>query len=159
MFTVSLYVITGILLLISFSRDRSKTKTAMLKAWRSFEGILPQLLSIFIIIGLMLAVLSPAAITSLIGTESGWLGMLIASVIGSITLIPGFVAFPLAAALLSAGAGFKQIAVFVSTLMMVGVITLPLEIKYFGWKAAAVRNLLAYGFSFVVAIVIGWILT
>jgi hypothetical protein len=46
--------------------------------------------------------------------------MLIAGLVGSITLIPAFVAFPLAAALLHNGAGIMQIAVFVSTLMMVG---------------------------------------
>lgn len=62
--------------------------------------------------------------------------MLIAGLVGSITLIPGFVAFPLAAALLDNVAGYMQIAVFISTLMMVGIVTIPLEIRSFGitWK-------------------------
>ncbi|MCP4573656.1 MAG: hypothetical protein GY838_14960 [bacterium] len=77
--------------------------------------------------------------------------MLIASVAGSVTLIPGFVAFPLAAALLGSGAGLMQIAVFVSTLMAVGVVTFPLEVRYFGARTTILRNLLAFGFSFLVA--------
>ena len=81
----------------------------------------------------MLAILTPKQISKLLGSESGWYGVLIAAVIGSITLIPGFVAFPLAAALLKSGAGYMQIAVFVSTLMMVGIVTLPVEISYF-WQ-------------------------
>jgi len=158
MFTAILYVLAAGLLLLSFLKDRKKTKMALKKAWKSFENILPQFLSILIIIGIMLAVLSPETISKLIGQQSGWIGMVIASVIGSITLIPGFVAFPLASALLKSGAGFMQIAVFISTLMMVGIVTVPVEIKYFGKKATILRNGLAFIFSFVVAIAIGVVL-
>ncbi|MCM1565223.1 MAG: permease [Dehalobacter sp.] len=158
MFTIILYVLAAGLLLLSFLKDKKKTKMALLKAWKSFENILPQFLSILIIIGIMLAVLSPNTISKLIGQQSGWFGMVVAAIVGSITLIPGFVAFPLAAALLKSGAGFMQIAVFISTLMMVGIVTIPLEIKYFGKKAAILRNSLAFLFSFVVAIVIGVVL-
>jgi uncharacterized membrane protein YraQ (UPF0718 family) len=106
----------------------------------------------------MLAVLSPQTISKLIGQQSGWIGIIMASIIGSITLIPGFVAFPLAAALLKSGAGFIQIAVFISTLMMVGVVTISVEIKYFGPKAIILRNGLAFIFSYLVAIAIGMVL-
>ena len=158
MFTIILYLLAVIFLAVSFFKDRKKTRTALIKAWKAFENILPQFLSILIIIGIMLAVLSPETISKLIGRQSGWIGMIIAGVVGSITLIPGFVAFPLAAALLKSGAGLMQIAVFISTLMMVGIVTIPLEIKYFGKKAAALRNSLAFAFSFTVAVVIGVVL-
>ena len=158
MFNIILYVLAFGLLLFSFFKDRKKTKMALKKAWKSFENILPQLLSILIIIGIMLSVLSEETISKIIGQQSGWIGMLIAGIVGSITLIPSFVAFPLASALLSNGAGFMQIAVFVSTLMMVGIVTMPLEISYFGKKAAILRNGLAFAFSFIIAIVIGVVL-
>jgi len=136
MFTVLMYIVAFGFLVLSFTKDKKKTSLALKKAWKSFENILPQFLSILVIIGIMLAVLSPEVISGLIGEKSGWLGMLMASLVGSITLIPGFVAFPLASALLKSGAGFMQIAVFISTLMMVGIVTIPLEIKYFGKRAA-----------------------
>lgn len=158
MFTIILYILAFGLLLLSFIRDRKKTKNALKKAWKSFENILPQFLSILVIIGLTLAVLSPEAISKLLGQQSGWYGMVAAAVIGAITLIPGFVAFPLAAALLKNGAGYMQIAVFISSLMMVGIVTMPVEIKYFGTKAAITRNALGFAFSFIVAIVIGVVL-
>jgi len=158
MFTIFMYIIAFGFLIISFVKDKRKTKLALKKAWKSFENILPQFLSILIIIGIMLAVLSPQVISGLIGEKSGWLGMLISSLVGSVTLIPGFVAFPLASALLKSGAGFMQIAVFISTLMMVGIVTIPLEIKYFGRKTALLRNSLAFAFSFIVAIAIGVVL-
>lgn len=158
MFTYILYGLAGTGLAISFFKDRNKTKMALKKAWKSFENILPQFLSILIIIGLALAILSPETITVLLGTRSGVWGVLGAAMIGSITLIPGFVAFPLAAALLKNGAGYMQIAAFVSTLMMVGIVTLPLEIKTFGKRAAMIRNISAFVFSLIAALVIGTVL-
>lgn len=154
MFTIALYILALGLLLLSFLKDRKKTAVALKKAWKSFENILPQFLSILVIIGIMLALLSPETISKLIGRQSGWVGVVFASIIGSITLIPGFIAFPLASALLDSGAGFMQIAVFISTLMMVGIVTIPVEIKYFGKKATILRNALAFIFSYIVAITI-----
>jgi len=48
-----------------------------------------------------------------------------------------------------------QIGAFISTLMMVGVVTIPVEIKYFGRKMTLLRNFMAFLFSFFVAYVIG----
>lgn len=159
MFTKILYILTVVLLVLSLSKDKTnKTKMALKKATKAFENILPQFLAILIIIGLMLSVLSPKVISSLMGQQSGWIGVVASGVIGSITLMPAFVAFPLAEALLNSGAGVMQIAMFVSTLMMVGIVTIPLESTYFGKKAAIVRNALAFIFSFIVAIFIGGLL-
>jgi uncharacterized membrane protein YraQ (UPF0718 family) len=80
---------------------------------------------------------------------------MLAAVVGAITLIPGFVAFPTARMLIESGAGYMQIGAFVSTLMMVGVVTIPVEIKYFGKKITILRNILAFIFSFIVAFIIG----
>lgn len=152
------YAAAAAALAISFLKSREMTRLALLKAWKSFENILPQLLAILLLIGLLLAFLTPEQISELLGNNSGWRGVLLAAFIGSITLIPGFVAYPLAAALLTAGAGTMQIAAFVSTLMMVGVVTLPVEIRHFGKKAALVRNGAALAFSLLAAVVIGTVL-
>jgi len=141
------------LLAASLCKDRAKTVLALKKAGKSILGILPQFLGIIVLIGLLLALFDPATINRLIGASSGWLGVFLASVIGSITLIPGFIAFPTAAMLLRGGAGLMQIAAFVSTLMMVGVVALPAEIGTFNRKFALLRNGLAYLFSLLVALV------
>ena len=158
MFTYILYALAIIGLAISFFKDRQKTKAALMKAWKAFENILPQLLTIFLILAFALAIFPPETIRKLLGSESGILGVLAAALIGSVTLMPGFVAFPLAAALLKSGAGYMQLAAFVSTLMMVGIITIPIEKKTFGLKATITRNASAFVFSFVVAVVMGVVL-
>jgi uncharacterized membrane protein YraQ (UPF0718 family) len=148
-----MYYIAGGLLLLSFLADRKKTKMALMKAWKSFINLLPKLLGVVCLVGLLLAVFDENFVSRLIGAESGILGTLLASLVGSITLIPGFIAFPTAKVLLDNGAGYVQIAVFVSTLMMVGVATVPVEIEYFGRRVTLLRN----GLSFLVSFVIAWI--
>ncbi len=149
-----LYGTTILLLVISYYKDKKKTKMAMKKAWKSFENILPEFLGVIMLVGVLLAVLNPQVISKIIGNDSGWVGVIIAAIVGSITLIPGFVAFPTAAMLLQNGAGYMQIGVFLSTLMMVGIVTMPVEIKYFGKKLTILRNLFAFIFSFIVAYII-----
>lgn len=156
---IILYSLAIILLATSYLKDKSKTKKALKKAWMSFENILPELLVIMLLIGVLLAVVDHELISSLLGESSGWFGVILASIIGAITLIPGFVAFPTAALLLKGGAGYMQIAAFVSTLMMVGIVTLPVEVKYFGKKISYTRNVLAFMFSFIVAIVVGMVVS
>ena len=159
MFLILLYALTIVLLILSFNKDKKKTKMALKKAWMSLDNILPQFLGIILLVGIVLAILTPQDINRLIGSQSGWLGMVMSAVIGSITLIPGFVAFPLTAALYQSGAGVMQLSVFICTLMGVGVITLPVEIKFFGLTTSVIRNALAFVFSFVVAVIMGIILT
>lgn len=132
---------------------------ALKKAWKSFENILPEFLGVIMLVGVLLAALDAEVISKIIGNNSGWLGVLVAALVGAITLIPGFVAFPTAAMLLHNGAGIMQIGAFVSTLMMVGIVTMPVEMKYFGKKLTILRNIFAFIFSFVVAFIIGKVVT
>lgn len=158
MFTVGLYIMSFILMLASLIKSREKTKMAIIKGWKSFENILPLFLAILLIIGIIFAILSPQVISKIIGQKSGLIGIVFAAIIGSCTVIPGFVTFPLAATLLKNGAGMIQIIVFISTSVMIGVITIPVEVRYFGKKVTYLRNSLALIFAFGIAFSMGVIL-
>jgi len=158
-FTYSLYGAAAVLLVISFVKDRAKTFLSLKRAWKMFLSVLPQFVAILLLVGLLLAVIKPETIQRLIGAESGFIGMLITSLLGAVTLVPVLITFPVAAELLKNGAGITQIAVFISTLTTVGIVTLPMEIKYLGKKAALLRNVLAYLFAFATAYIVGVILT
>lgn len=149
------YLLTIILLTLSFFKDRKKTKIALKKGWKSFVNILPPMLGIITTVGIIIAFLKPETIGKFIGDSSGLLGVLLAAAVGAVTLIPGFIAFPTAAILLHNGAGYMQLGAFISTLMMVGVMTIPVEIKFFGKKTTILRNLFAFIFSLIVAFIIG----
>lgn len=150
-----LYIITITLLIVSYNKDKKKTKKSLKKAWKAFSKLLPELLGVITLVGIMLAFLNPEVISKIIGNNSGVFGVIVSALVGSITLIPGFIAFPTSALLLQNGAGYTQIAAFVSTLMMVGIITMPVEIKYFGKEITISRNIFALIFSFLVAYIIG----
>lgn len=149
--TFILYAVAVLLFGLSALKDRKKTKLALRKGLKTVEGILPQLITVIILISIMLAVFTPNTISRFLGAGTGWIGVAIAAMLGAITLIPGFVAFPLAGELLKNGAGVLQIATFVSSLMMVGIITLPMEISYFGKRTAILRNCFALIFSIIAA--------
>ena len=158
MSTILLYGVTITLLLISLVKDRKKTVMALRKAFKALENILPEFMVVILLVGLLLAVMNPTLISSLIGRDSGISGLVLALLVGSVTLIPGFVAFPTAAMLLASGAGYMQIGGFISSLMMVGVVTIPVEKRFFGRKVTILRNSFAFCFSIVVALGIGLVM-
>ena len=155
--TLILYIAAVALFALSAIKDRERTKKAFMKGLKALEGILPQLLAVLVFVAVILAVFDAEMISRFIGEKSGIPGTIAAGLIGAITLIPGFVAFPAAGELLRNGAGTLQIATFVSSLMMVGIITLPVEIKYFGKRAAIARNAFAFIFSFAAAVFVAWV--
>lgn len=150
-----MYGLCIIVFLIAFIKDKDKTKKALKSSFKSFENIMPQFLSIVIIISLVLSIVDPSTISNLIGSDSGILGTTISATIGSITMMPTFVAFSTGDSLLKGGAGYAQVAAMISTLTMVGVLTFTLEAEYIGKKAAFFRNLTAFLFAFVVAFFVG----
>ena len=76
MFTYILYGCAAAGLAVSFSKDRGKTVKALKKAWKSFENILPQFLTVLVLIGLILSILDSETISLLLGTKSGIWGLL-----------------------------------------------------------------------------------
>lgn len=155
MTTFLLYGIVSVFYLISFLKDRKKTKSALLAGIKSFENIMPQFLGIIFVVGIILTILSPENISSIIGEESGALGVITAAIIGSITLMPTFVAFSTASLLLESGAGYTQVTALISALMFVGIFTFPMEAKFIGKKATVVRNVIYFFYSIVSAFIVG----
>lgn len=155
-FTYYLYGVAGVLLFVSFLKNKNKTVIALKKSLKMFLNVLPQFIAILFLLGLLLAAMPSNVIKNTIGIDSGILGVVLSAVLGSITLIPVIIAFPIASELLQSGAGIVQIAVFISTLTTVGFITMPLEIKYLGKKTTYMRNILAFIFSFITAYITGW---
>lgn len=69
-----LYGVTILLLVASYYKDKRKTKMALKKAWKAFENILPEFLTVIMFVGVLLAVLNPQVISKIIGNNSGWFG-------------------------------------------------------------------------------------
>ncbi|MDV4152656.1 permease [Clostridium sp. AL.422] len=159
MSSLILYILTFIFFIISYKKDKEKTKKALLKGCKSIENILPQFLGIILIVGLTLAILNPETIARIIGSNSGISGVFLSAILGSIAMMPTFVAFSTGDMLLKNGAGIAQVTALISTLTLIGIISIPLEMKYIGKRAAIYRNILAFVFSIIVAFFVEMVVT
>lgn len=145
-----LFGLTAVALLFSWLADKERTKRALKISHHSLRGLLPKILGMISLVGLLLALIPPTAITSLFAIH-GLKGFVLVSAIGSLITMPGPIAFPLAGSLLKLGAPPATLAAFITTLTMVGIVTAPIEISYFGKRFTIMRQSL----SFITAILIG----
>jgi uncharacterized membrane protein YraQ (UPF0718 family) len=150
-----LYVVTAIALAASAIASAGKTAAALKLAARRFVTILPAFLTMLVLFSVAITLLPQDVVMRLLGEQSGWMGVAIASVVGSVTLMPGFIAFPLCGALLKQGVPYMVLAAFTTTLMTVGVLTYPLERRYFGASIAIIRNAFSLLIALAVAVVMG----
>ena len=150
-----LYIIAGLALLISFTVNREKTLKAVKIAARRFVYILPAFLAMLVLISIVLFLVPDKVISNYLGSSNKFIGVLFASFFGSITLMPGFIAFPLCGILLKKGVAYTVLAAFTTTLMMVGILTAPVEKEYFGIKVTIIRNVISLFIALIVAVMIG----
>ncbi len=150
-----LYIVAGLALLISLIFSRSKTIRGLKVAARRFIRILPAFLIMLILISVVLYLVSDELISRYLGSDNKFTAMALASLLGSITFMPGFITFPLAGILVQKGVAYMVIAAFTTTLMMVGVLTAPIEKAYFGLKVTVIRNVVGFFIALAVAIMIG----
>lgn len=150
-----LWIITGLALAVSFAASRGKTVQALRIALKRLLKITPPFLVMMLLVSVVLYLVSDEMIAHYLGNENKYFAVLFASVIGSITVMPGFIAFPLAGMLLSRGVMYMVLAAFTTTLMMVGVVTYPIEKAYMGSRATIMRNSLAFLIALIVSVVVG----
>jgi len=155
---LTIYSLLGLGLITSLLKSREKTAAAFKIAGKALLKTAPSLLTVLGIVGLTLGLMTPETISRLVGAEAGWMATLFAAVIGAITLIPSIVAFPLAGSLLRSGATVMTISAFVTTLVMVGVVTAPMEVKTLGKKFTLLRNSLGFIAALLIAGIMGVLL-
>jgi len=152
---IVLALAVAVLLALSFFADHGKTLAGLKKGAKMFLNILPALLTVLILVSVFLYAVPAPKLTAWLGRGSGWTGVFSAALLGSISLIPGFIAFPLGAILVRSGVSYQMIAIFITTLMMVGILTLPLEAKYFGWRVSILRNTLSFFGALLIGLLLG----
>jgi uncharacterized membrane protein YraQ (UPF0718 family) len=152
---IVLWVITAACLLASLVADRRRTLAALRMAAVRLARIMPAFLLMMVLFAVAITLVPQDLIRRLLGRDSGAIGVAVGAALGSVTLMPGFIAFPLGGALLARGVSYMVLAAFTTTLMTVGVLTYPLERQYFGRNVTLVRNAVSLVIAIVVAVVMG----
>jgi len=149
------YIITIILVVISFVKDIARTKKAIKIAGKRFLCIAPILLAMIILVSIILYFLPANNISEYLSSNNKIKGMIAALIIGSFAVFPGFIAFPICGILRDSGVSYMILSAFSTTLMLVGIATYPLEKHYFGRKATIIRNVAGFFMAIIVAIITG----
>ncbi|NOR44542.1 MAG: hypothetical protein GQ534_03065 [Candidatus Delongbacteria bacterium] len=154
---IILYIITAILLLVSFFKSPQKTKMALKKAWKKFSKIVLPFLIMLMLVSIVFFLVPEDVIMKYMNDESKWFSIFLATMFGSISVLPGFVAYPLSGLLLEKGLSYMAISAFTTTLMMVGIITFPIEKAYLGVKVTILRNIISLFIALITAVATGLI--
>ncbi|MCD6434855.1 MAG: permease [Clostridiales bacterium] len=157
-----IYGLTVILVIISFLISPKKTKKAVKVGAKKLWKITPPFVSIIVVISFVLYFLPNDTIVKYLGDTTSYMAIITALGIGSITVMPGPIVYPLCSILVINGVSYSIIAAFSTSLMMVGIVTFPVESTYFGKNFAILRNITSIFISLIVALVFsmlsGWMI-
>ncbi|MFP4457195.1 MAG: hypothetical protein ACLFPS_05995 [Clostridia bacterium] len=151
---IGLYIVTIVMSVVSLVISKEKTIKGYKIGWKKFNKILPNYLKLLILIAVVLFFTEDLIVKYLAGNQP-FIGLGLSVFLGSITMMPGFIAYPLAGILVSKGVPYMVVAGFVTSLMMVGVLTYPVEKEYFGVKGTIYRNIVSVVISIIIAISTG----
>ena len=153
-----LSIFTAICLIVSLIVDRQKTWAGIKKGAVMFLRLLPTLILMLALVSVVLYLIPEEKLSKYMGEGSGITGWVTAALFGSVALIPGFIAYPLCGILVKSGVAYSVIAVFITTLMMTGFLTLPLEARFFGWRVSIIRNLISLVAALLIGLIMGFFL-
>lgn len=148
-------VLTLIITLFSYIADKKKTRIAFLLAFRKIKKILPAFMMMLILMAVVLYFFSEKEIQKFLSNDNIFYSLVLALSTGSLAMLPGFIAFPLCGILLDHGVAYMVLSAFSSSLMMVGIVTFPVEVEYIGIKLGILRNLISLIIAVVVALFTG----
>lgn len=151
--TLILWVIALVLLGLSLRAGEGTLKRGLDHTWKITKQNALLLFLAFIIVGFV-NVLSPEElVTAWIGPESGWRGIALAEVLG--TLLPGgpYVVFPIIDILYQAGAGLAPVITLITSWSTLSLLTISFELPFMSWRFTSIR----WSISLLIPLLTGFI--
>ena len=147
--TIIMGVIAVTLFIFAYLKGGGEHILGLKEAGNIMFQLLSLLIFAFIIAGIVKVIIPSEMISRWIGVQSGFRGILIGTVVGS--LAPGgpYIAMPIAAGLLQTGAGIGTMVAFMTGWSLWAFTRLPLEIGIMGWKFTGVRIACTFFFPII----------
>ena len=130
----------------------NKLKEAVIKAAKSLYQTLPILIGVLLLVSLANALI-PKTFYSTVFRNNIFLDPFIGSAIGSILAGNPITSYIIGGELLKQGISLVAVTAFLVAWVTVGMVQLPAESVMLGKKFAVVRNITAFLFSIIVAII------
>jgi len=151
--TIIMGVIAIALLVIVYQRGDGEYILGLKSAGNLLLQIVPILIFAFIIAGMIQVLVPTEMISRWVGTESGFRGILIGTVVGGLTPGGPYVTMPIAAGLLRAGAGIGTMVAFITAWSVLAFSRLPIEIGLLGWKFTLIRLACTFFFPVIAGLI------
>lgn len=136
----ALLVLFGLLLLVAgLAAGRGVFLPGLRAAGSGFVRLLPMLLVAFLLTGFTEVLLPAGFVERWLSGAAGARGILVAWVAGALTPAGGLVGMPLAAGLLQAGAGVGVLVTYLTSMAVLPVLRLPMEVGFYGARLALLR--------------------
>jgi uncharacterized membrane protein YraQ (UPF0718 family) len=138
--TVILWGLALVLGLMALRRGRGTVRRGLEVSLERFVAIIPRIAVALVTAGFVARLVPGEPIAALIGPESGWRGILIASLTGGFVPAGPIISFPLVVVLYKAGAGIPQLVAFLTAWSVFAFHrVLIYESTLMGWRFSAVR--------------------
>ncbi len=137
--TIVMGIIAVIMLYIGYQRGGGAHIAGLKITGNLLLEITPLLIFSFIIAGMIQVLIPPAIISTWVGAESGFRGILIGTLLGSLTPSGPFVSMPIAAGFLRAGASIGTVVAFMTAWSLLGISRMPIEFGIMGWQFTIIR--------------------
>ena len=137
--TIIMGVLAIALTVISYNKGGGEHIVGLKIAGSTLIQILPLLMFAFVIAGMVQILIPQEMISRWVGAESGFKGILIGTLMGTITPGGPFISLPIAAGLLRAGASIGTLVAFMTSWALLAFPALPLQIGLMGWKFTLIR--------------------
>ena len=137
--TIIIGVIALVFLVIGYQKGGGEHILGLKTAGNLLLQITPLLICAFIVAGMVQVLIPHELISKWVGIESGFRGILIGTLIGSLTPGGPFISLPIAAGLLRTGASIGTMVAFMTAWSLLAVHRLPLEIGIMGWQFTLIR--------------------
>jgi uncharacterized protein len=139
--TTVMGVIAIILLYIGYQKGGGEHFAGLKITGNLLLEITPLLIFSFTIAGMAQVLIPQDLISKWVGAESGFRGILIGTICGSLTPSGPFVSMPIGAGLMKAGASIGTVVAFMTAWSLLGISRMPIEFGIMGWKFAIIRLL------------------
>lgn len=132
-------ILAVVLVALGYSRGSGEHLQGISYGFKTMLRIMPLLFCAFVVAGMVQTMLPREALAAWIGHESGMRGILIGSVVGGLSPGGPFVSLPLAAGMMSAGAGVGTMVAYLTGWSLWAVARLPMEVGILGWRLTVIR--------------------
>ena len=137
--TIIVAVLAIVLLIIGYNKGEGQHLEGLNFALDLLIRVTPIIIFAFIAAGMVRALIPKEILSEWLGAKSGFRGIMIGTVAGSLLQGGPYVVLPIGAALIKAGAGIGTIVAFMTGWSLWAIGRLPLEFGILGWKVALIR--------------------